>query len=50
MPGSVGLRGWSKAVSRSATVRWASLGLPASLESRGVFDAFVDVRQLQDAV
>jgi hypothetical protein len=28
----------------------AALGLPAHLESHGVFDAFVDVRQLQDAV
>jgi hypothetical protein len=27
----------------------ASLGLPAKLESRGVFDAFVDVRKLRDA-
>jgi hypothetical protein len=28
----------------------AALGLPTHLHSRGVFDAFVDVRELQDAV
>jgi hypothetical protein len=28
----------------------AALGLPKRLEQRGVFDAFVDVRELEDAV
>jgi hypothetical protein len=26
----------------------AALGLPAQLEQRGIFDAFLDVRRLQD--
>jgi hypothetical protein len=35
---------------RAVRLLHAALGLPANLEPRGIFDAFLDVRRLQDAV
>jgi hypothetical protein len=46
MSGPVDAREWRGAV----RLLHAALGLPAHLESRGVFDAFVDVTLVQDAI